>query len=433
MEDKSMTGFETYLKQVGAVHEWAGNLKITAVASTMDRPITVLHEAGQVYQFNASGANREIFLFYANQHYELLEVTWDAKVALHTKAMPGKTQGGREAKRGGGKRTESAPSLGGHTVASKAASSLGSHTRGSGQNPKAESLGGKTAGTVRPEAPKSASLGGKTKAATHKPVSVSSGSVKRTISKEVVKPLVTSRRSKAASSSDVKQLSKVDLRECKKAGVDENQILVGKRKPKDTWTCKLCLMQFHAGHGKLTLAQKRSNHIANRHPNEREKCGTIREYMEPVAASNQIPLPQRDWLCPFCDMALPSLSKTVKEASVKLHYSTHHPRRKIVAGKLTSLRWKLAKKDPDKVINYREGMIRQGEAKQRYTAERIIPKAKGHHVVPVKVNWETWPRLDTEEKIKYGTMVTCKICRRVVRGSGARLRKTNVQALENVH
>ena len=110
--------------------------------------------------------------------------------------------------------------------------------------------------TVRPEAPKSASLGGKTKAATPKPASVSSGSVKkRTISKAVVKPLVKSRRSKAASSSNVKQLSKVDMRECKKAGLDEHPILVGKRKPKDTWTCKFCLMQFHASHGKLTLAQ----------------------------------------------------------------------------------------------------------------------------------------------------------------------------------
>ena len=150
-------------------------------------------------------------------------------------------------------------------------------------------------------------------------------------------------------------------------------------------------MQFHTGPGKLTLAAQRSNQVANRHPNDREKCATICEYMEPVQASDRILLNQRDWVCFFCDKALPALVKAVKEASAKLHYRTYHPRRKIEAARLTALRWKLAKEDPSKVIIYRKCQKRLGEALRRRAAEcPVVPKANRHHAVPAKVNWETW-------------------------------------------
>ena len=82
-----------------------------------------MHQARQGHLFNPSGSNFEVFLDYADQHYDTLDVTWDAKVALRTKAMPGKTQGGREAKRGGGKRAQSSlPSARGSVMGSKAES-----------------------------------------------------------------------------------------------------------------------------------------------------------------------------------------------------------------------------------------------------------------------------------------------------------------------
>ena len=169
----------------------------------------------------------------------------------------------------------------------------------------------------------------------------------------------------------------------------EKHFLVGKRAPKQTWTCQLCHMVFHADDGKLTLAAKRSNHIANRHPGERGKVGTIREYIQVVEASEAIPLAERDWICPFCPCALPTLSKTVKEASVKHHYKTYHPRRKVAAERVTRIRWKLAKDDPDKVVNYRSGKLNVSKALRKRAMDRLNPKVNKHAVVRVDgVNFE---------------------------------------------
>lgn len=115
--DVSLAGFERYIQQVSEISQYAGNLEITALASTMDRPITVVQAEGPVHTFNSSGANRGTYLFFGNKHYELLEVSPEAKLALHTKAMPGKTGGGRESARGGGKASSpSRKNLGGHTA-----------------------------------------------------------------------------------------------------------------------------------------------------------------------------------------------------------------------------------------------------------------------------------------------------------------------------
>lgn len=100
-------------------------------ASTLDRPITVLHEHGQVYQFNAEGSKKDLFLFYQTcGHYECLKTTPEAALALRAKSSPGKTAGGRQNK-GGGKKAgprsifqASQGSLGGHTVASRSNAAL---------------------------------------------------------------------------------------------------------------------------------------------------------------------------------------------------------------------------------------------------------------------------------------------------------------------
>ena len=108
-----------------------GNLEVAALAATLDRPITVLHEQGQVYSYNPEGAKKDVSLYYTTQpgHYEALDVQAEAALRLRTKASPGKVMGG---KRGGGRTgerkgigqtstktgdspAEAAPSLGGHT------------------------------------------------------------------------------------------------------------------------------------------------------------------------------------------------------------------------------------------------------------------------------------------------------------------------------
>jgi hypothetical protein len=104
---------------VSQIGQWAGHLAVAALAATLDRPGTILHKQGQVYRYNPDGSNREVYLYSGDHHYECLDVDYEDCLALHTKAMPGKTTGGREAERGGGKRSPSSP------AASVSARSLG--------------------------------------------------------------------------------------------------------------------------------------------------------------------------------------------------------------------------------------------------------------------------------------------------------------------
>ena len=112
MDSISLESFFKYLDLVGEVGAWAGNLEIAALASTLDRPITVLHEHGQVYQFNAEGSKKDLFLFYQTcGHYECLKTTPEATLALRAKSSPGKIAGGRQNKGGGKKAGTIGPSL----------------------------------------------------------------------------------------------------------------------------------------------------------------------------------------------------------------------------------------------------------------------------------------------------------------------------------
>lgn len=68
MENISLESFLEYLDVVGEVGACARNLELAALASTLDRPITILYEHGQV---NAEGSTKDLFLFYQTcGHYE---------------------------------------------------------------------------------------------------------------------------------------------------------------------------------------------------------------------------------------------------------------------------------------------------------------------------------------------------------------------------
>jgi hypothetical protein len=137
----------------------------------------------------------------------------------------------------------------------------------------------------------------------------------------------------------------------------------------------------------------------------------MREFSEPVEASADIPLDQRDWCCPFCTKALPSLGKALKEKSVKHHYKTFHPRRKIEAGRLTKIRWKLAKTDlPRLPITGREKCSLAKKLKQHAVARRDL-KERGHNISLVPVDWTNWPRDQRYAYRKGDSLYTCVRCR----------------------
>lgn len=60
--DTAMQRFEKYLDAVQKIGTWCGNLEVAALASTLDRSITVLHEFGQTYQHNPEGSESEIHI-----------------------------------------------------------------------------------------------------------------------------------------------------------------------------------------------------------------------------------------------------------------------------------------------------------------------------------------------------------------------------------
>lgn len=62
MPDPTTQGFEQYLRLVAQTGAYAGNLEVAALAATMDRPIYVIHERGQIYALILRGVARTSFL-----------------------------------------------------------------------------------------------------------------------------------------------------------------------------------------------------------------------------------------------------------------------------------------------------------------------------------------------------------------------------------
>ena len=414
-------------------------------------------------------------------HYECLEVQAETALQIRTKALPGRPAGGRENKGGGSGRPPSspAPSLGGCTKHSgsqdalakrsglrpQATSggdseeyqsgstkrskrsfhdslsgntscvksfkgSLGGHTRfsnpgGSSTDKKSfgklveGSLGRHTALPARVGAGEQvapSSFGSSKSSAVGQCSGLGEQTKKGSIRSQGLKKdksvLVEAHRSSSSRGPARFSNTRDD------AEVAGNPLLVGKRAPKTSWTCNLCKTTFvGSGASKRSLTMKRANHIAARHAHEKEKVFTMREYSVPVEASDKLPLGERDWVCPFCPKALPALPASLKTQSVQHHYRTQHPRRKTGAARLNALRWKLAKKDPAKVVNFRDAKKQVGKKLQQRALARKDLKQKGHELVPVSVDWSSWPLVSAKQRSRTASLYTCVKCRTWTRGN----------------
>lgn len=199
-------------------------------------------------------------------------------------------------------------------------------------------------------------------------------------------------------------------------GHNGNPTLVGKRAPKTEWTCCLCGLVLKAETGKSPLWQRRYDHVKRRHPLEKLKVNPLREYVQPVEASEMIPENQRNWVCPWCPKALPFLDKCTHDASVKMHYKKWHPRRKVTAARMNSIRWKIGKTDPSKVVNYVRAKKTLGDKLRQRAADRRQASVNGHNLVQVHVDWATWER---SPRYKYRTgdvIMGCTNCRSTCHG-----------------
>ena len=301
MPDSTLQGFEHYLKLVAQTGAYAGNLEVAALAATMDRPIYVIHERGQIYAFNPEGSRKNIFLRYisSKEHWEALEVTSETALAIRTKALPGRTVGGR---RGGGKSNGS--SLGGYTKSSgskdrpKSSSSLGKHTVKTAAA--TGSLGGKTAKDHEAkEWLKAPSLGGHTQKGNWSLKTEKKHEFHETIDSRKVVP-----ESGRQVDSDKVTILDDDVLHFDQPDMPETAPKrLSLRSPKEVWTCPdpNCGVVLTVDPGKCGLYRRRRNHMDRYHADQTNKqIFHMREYLKPVEAVFGLPKEQQDWLCCWC-------------------------------------------------------------------------------------------------------------------------------------
>ncbi|CAL1150160.1 unnamed protein product, partial [Cladocopium goreaui] len=416
--DGTLAGFESYIQQVSEVNQYAGNLEITALASTMDRPITVVQAEGPVHTFNSSGANRGIYLFYGSSHYELLECTAEAKSSQRVVQTQKKALGSRAS-------GQAAGSIGGLTrrsfVTSKGQKKQ--HSPATKAMTAKDSIGALKVGSLPAAQP---SVGGLTrKTLVLKP------------SKQGHKSLASGSfcgdRDSATKSSRSKGLSAVPSKQLVKSFSDGIALKGNRRDPKDIWTCphEGCGVTFRKGEKQRSLTSLRAAHLAKFHPDiPRSKNDHMREYAPPVLASASIPESERDWSCPWCPAGLPFLPKSDKTKAVTHHYATKHPKRDTSAGKscwnffqckqrlgsassAQASLWERLAQAPDIRLALSQAWGCTVEEATAWTSSgsaawRKSADLKGHEFQEFKVDWSKCP---LKGKTNRGKMITCVNCR----------------------
>lgn len=167
------------------------------------------------------------------------------------------------------------------------------------------------------------------------------------------------------------------------------------------WTCPYCTMVITAPTSKKRT-EKRSNHLANRHPERKvNQNDVIRRLTPPVPVSEYIPMDQRSWTCPVCNGGLPDMSKGQKEKSINHHWETVHPGMNTPENQR---RWR----------SIREKRKRD-RSKQFCAAFDSKPheELEGHETVRFHPHEDTLKKFRQNRIDSRGRSVTCRLCWRV--------------------
>ena len=294
------------MSQIGP---WSGNLEIAALAATLDRPITVVHEQG-IFHYNPEGSRKNLFLYYSagNGRYECFKVPNEVQLSLRTKALPGQTKGGRKSCQGG--MAMDSQSLGGptrKTISQKSLSLGGQTQKNKGDGDKAKSLGGVTV-KIKVTNDNQGSIGGHTRAVRQRTGTGSAGSSKAPFF--CTKDPIDDEDEPAASAASSSSAAPYHYG------------------PQEIWTCPLCGFVIAPDPTKCPMYRRRRNHIDQRHPDQKgNKRFHMRECCKVVEATDQLSPEQVDWVCVWFAKALPPLHKHLKTVSVAHHMKTKHPRR----------------------------------------------------------------------------------------------------------
>ena len=63
-ENSKPATFSEYIQAISQAGAWCGYFEIAALSTTMDRPIIVAHDTGNLRIFNADGTEKPIALYY---------------------------------------------------------------------------------------------------------------------------------------------------------------------------------------------------------------------------------------------------------------------------------------------------------------------------------------------------------------------------------
>ena len=388
----------------------------------MDRPITVVQAEGPVHTFNSSGANRGTYLFFGNKHYELLEVSPEAKLALHTKAMPGKTGGGRESARGGGK----ASSLGGQTAAGRSLGGLTAITSSpqravllrAKESPRKVSspFGGATVSKVSLGGCTKVSLGGLTRASPKLKVGkhTGKGSASR---KNLGGHTAVAGGNKATSSADVAVLEDLD------GLVDESQTtnleLSRYRTVQQVWVCPYCQQSFTKT-GKSPLHRVWRNHLRGRHKDENltNRIGwgkSSQQLWPPRICRKKRGHGHVLFVTVLCLLWTRWLMTTRLLFTIRVNI----PEEIVLLRRFMLLGQRKTKNVSNSVCIGPMEFTGLGDKLRKYAADKLGDLDTGHNLVRVNVDPATWPQLLTAAKNgRQPTILTCVTCRRMFQGSG---------------
>jgi hypothetical protein len=180
------------------------------------------------------------------------------------------------------------------------------------------------------------------------------------------------------------------------------------------WTCGICQLQLTA-HSRPALSKQRAAHVASRHKGHHKEAGELREKLEVVAASESLPVAERAWSCPYCNVGLPFLSKHLLALSKAAHMTKAHSKVAHRGAQIAKKMWKKWRKDPESVPSLKAGRFaRSVTMKSKYLAKRDLSKC-GHALVPVEIDWSVLPDSAASTRKKL-TSSTCKHCWIVCRG-----------------
>ena len=391
--DTTINGFQKYINDVSQIGAWSGNLEIAALAATPDRPITVIHERGQIFHFNPEGSRKNLFLYYSPTagHYECLKVPNEVQLSLRTKALPGQTKGGRKSCRGG----MDSLSLGGHTrkTTSQKSLSLGGQTAKTRiDGDEVKSLGGVTTKTKVTDK-NQGSIGGHTRAVEQRTKTGSAGS-----SFFALRTLLRTKMNQGFLLLPVLPPLPItmDLRKCGPVlFVDSLSHLI--------LLSVLCIVDGETTSHKDTLTRLEISFFT---------CVNIVRLLV-VEATDQLPPEQIDWVCVWCGKALPLLHKHLKTISVAHHMKTKHPRRDTSAAASNAQRAKLARRNDPRASIYLKGKKTLGQKlSQKYGPGTEIDHV-GHEFkeFQTRQDWPIKKHLLHKHNDVHLTCVKCRLIR----------------------